>query len=51
MTELSILRNYYRHLENFPCHNKLPDDAVKFLRKTLAYACTGRYLLLSIHCI
>jgi len=38
--ELSILRNYYRHLENFPCHNKLPDDAAEFLRKALTYACT-----------
>ena len=40
-TELSILRNYHRHL---PCHNKLPDDAAKFLRRALAYTCTGWHL-------
>jgi len=37
--ELSLLRNYYRHLENFPCHNELPLDAVSFLRRSLTYAC------------
>jgi hypothetical protein len=52
-TELSLLRNYYRHLENFPCHNELAPDAVNFLRKTLTYASAGQYHLYSktISCI
>jgi len=38
--ELFIQRNYYRHLEHFPIHNSLPQDAEAFLRSALTHACT-----------
>ena len=40
-SELFVLRNYYGHLENFPCHNNLPEDAIEFLRSSLTYICAG----------
>jgi len=38
-----IMRNYYRHLEHFPCHNTLPPDAALFLHGALSYTCTGKH--------
>jgi len=38
--ELFIERNYYRHLENFPAHSKLPQGAEDYLRGALTHACT-----------
>lgn len=41
-TDLFIARDYFRHLEFFPCHNELPTDAPSFLRNVLVFTCTGK---------
>ena len=41
-TDLFIARDYYRHLEFFPCHNELPTDASSFLYDVLVFTCTGK---------
>ncbi|KAF9534137.1 hypothetical protein CPB83DRAFT_889149 [Crepidotus variabilis] len=37
-----ITQHYYCHLENFPCHNKLPPGATKMLRCHLIFSATDR---------
>ena len=41
-TDLFLTRDYYRHLEFFPCHNKLPLEASSFLHDVLVFTCTGK---------
>ncbi|KAF9524932.1 hypothetical protein CPB83DRAFT_838559 [Crepidotus variabilis] len=36
---LCLLRNYYSHIENFPCHHTLPRDAEDNLRAALIFTC------------
>ncbi|CAA7270473.1 unnamed protein product [Cyclocybe aegerita] len=38
--DIFVSRNFYAHLENFPCHTELPPEASSFLHGTLTYTCT-----------